>query len=201
VAQKASTLALLLLAVQNEITLPMNRRTGFLSFLAALLLWAGQQSGAQIPEAADKAFTMAAKYSAMSYYMTPNKEGWAGYGVTLEFVIPVSVGLDYIFILAGDSNCLDPDVWIETEQGNVLVKDTRRVENGLCGVRWRSDYSGTVNCVVHFHKVKTRCAWAALVGRRGTPTNAVPNEPSSASSTLSNQPRGGRVEPVGPAEP
>ena len=62
----------------------MNRRIGIASILAALLVIIARTSSAQIPEAADRAFTMAAKYSAMQYYMTPNKEGWAGFGVTLE---------------------------------------------------------------------------------------------------------------------
>ncbi len=179
----------------------MNRRPGFAFLFAALLLAGVRSAPAQIPEAADKAFTMAAKYSATGYYMTPNKEGWANAGATLEFVIPVSVGLDYIFLLAGDKNCLDPDVWIESENGNVLVKDTRKFDNGLCGVRWRSDYSGTVNCVVNFARVKSRCGWAALVGRRGTPTNAVPNEPPAPvnNTTDSGPTRPKLIEPVGTA--
>ncbi len=126
-------------------------------------------------EAADKAFEMAEKYTGMGFYMAPSKEGKAGFGVTLEFEIPVNRGLDYVFILAGDKYCQDVDVWIEAEEtGNTIVKDTRKVSNGLAGVRWRSDYNGVVNVVVHFARVSSRCSWAAVVGRRGTP-NAVPD--------------------------
>lgn len=127
-------------------------------------------------EAADKAYTMAAKYSAMGYYITPSKEGFAGFATTLEFTLPVSAGLDYVFILAGDRYALDTDVWIESEYGNTIVKDTRKVDNGLCGVRWRSDYNGTATVVVHFARVTNRCGWAAVIGRRGTSTNVVPND-------------------------
>lgn len=121
-------------------------------------------------EAADRAFEMAMKYSAAGYYMSPTKEGHGGFGVTLEFEIPVARGLDYVFILAGDRYCEDVDVWVEAEEtGNTIVKDTRRVSNGLAGVRWRSDYNGNVVVVVHFARVTSRCGWCALVGRRGTP--------------------------------
>ena len=123
-------------------------------------------------EAADKAFEMAEKYAGMGFYMAPSKEGKAGFGVTLEFEVPVNRGLDYVFVVAGDKFCQDVDVWIEAEEtGNTLVKDTRRISNGLAGVRWRSDYNGVVNVVVHFARVSSRCSWAAVVGRRGTANN------------------------------
>lgn len=134
-------------------------------------------------EAADRAFEMAAKYSARGYYVTPSKEGKAGFATTLEFTLPVSAGLDYVFILAGDKYCLDVDVWIESEVGNTIVKDTRKVDNGLCGVAWRSDYNGTATVVVHFARVSSRTGWAALVGRRGTPMNAVPMDAATLPTT------------------
>lgn len=127
---------------------------------------------ADIPEAADKAFEMAEKYAGMGYYMAPSKEGKAGHGVTLEFEIPVNRGLDYVFILAGDKYAKDVDLYIESENGNTIVKDTRATSNGLAGVRWRSDYNGVVNVVIHFARAVDRCGWAAVAGRRGTPAVA-----------------------------
>jgi len=120
-------------------------------------------------EAADKAYQMAAKYSAMGYYVTPSKEGRAGFATTLEFTMPVNMGLDYIFILGGDRYTQDIDIWIESEAGTTIVKDTRATGNGMAGVSWRSEYNGTVNVVVHFARVTSRTAWAALAGRRGNP--------------------------------
>ena len=38
----------------------------------------------------------------------------------------------------------------------------------MAGVHWRSDYNGSVNVVVNFARVTSRCGWCALVGRRGT---------------------------------
>jgi len=123
-------------------------------------------------EAADRAFEMAEKYAGMGFYMAPSKEGKAGLGVTLEFEVPVNRGLDYVFVVAGDKYCQDIDVWIEAEEtGNTLVKDTRRINNALAGVRWRSDYNGVVNVVVSFPRATSRCSWAAVVGRRGTANN------------------------------
>lgn len=119
-------------------------------------------------EASDKAFEMAAKYTGMGFYLAPAKEGHAGFATTLEFQVPVNRGLDYVFIVAGDRYALDVDVWIESETGNSIVKDNRKVDNGLAGVRWRSDYNGSVTVVVHFAKVSSRCGWSALIGRRGT---------------------------------
>jgi hypothetical protein len=118
-------------------------------------------------EAADKAYQMASKYAAMGYYITPSKEGRAGFATTLEFTMPVNMGLDYIFIIGGDKYTQDLDIWIESETGNTIVKDTRPIQNGMAGVSWRSDYNGTVNVVVHFARVSSRTAWAALAGRRG----------------------------------
>jgi hypothetical protein len=141
-----------------------------LAVIGGSLLWFGMpQSRADTAEASDKAYTMAMKYSGMGFYMTPSKEGHAGLGVTYEFEVPVNRGLDYVFIVAGDRFCEEVEIWIEAEEtGNTIVKDTRKVRNGLAGVRWRSDYNGSVNVVVNFARVSSRCGWCALVGRRGT---------------------------------
>lgn len=142
---------------------------GTLGAVAGLLAISATSVKADIPEAADKAFEMAEKYAGMGYYMAPSKEGKAGHGVTLEFEIPVNRGLDYVFILAGDKYARDVNLYIESENGNTIVKDTRPVTNGLAGVRWRSDYNGVVNVVIHFARATDRCGWAAVAGRRGTP--------------------------------
>lgn len=128
---------------------------------------ASNSFGQSQQEAADKAYQMASKYAAMGYYVTPSKEGRAGFATTLEFTMPVNMGLDYIFIIGGDKYTQDLDIWIESESGNTIIKDTRPIQNGMAGVSWRSDYNGTVNVVVHFAKVSSRTAWAALAGRRG----------------------------------
>lgn len=153
----------------------MKLSTSFLKTLSTAVVAAGllmafaAPARADTAQAADRAYEMAMKYSGMGYYMTPSKEGHGGFGVTLEFSVPVNRGLDYVFIVAGDRYCEDVDVWVEAEEtGNTLVKDTRRVSNGLAGARWRSDYNGSVNVVVHFARVTSRCGWCALVGRRGT---------------------------------
>ena len=161
----------------------------------AFVMTFSQSVKADTAAASDRAFEMASKYSAMGFYMTPSKEGYGGFGVTLEFEVPVSRGLDYVFIAAGDRNCQALSVYIESEgTGNTIVKDNRRVMNGLAGVRWRSDYNGTVNVVVHFARVSDRCGWSALVGRRGTaaktldPGSEISTTPGSAQKMEGNTP-------------
>jgi len=160
----------------------------------------GNRALASADEASDKAFQMAAKYGALAYLIAPSKEGWSGFGVTIEFAIQVNAGLDYIFILGGDRYLLDPDVWIESEYGNTIVKDTRKVDNGMCGVRWRSDYNGTANVVVHFARATSRFAWSAVIGRRGTATNRVPNEFGTATPSYAVPPPGKPMGAVGGAD-
>jgi hypothetical protein len=121
--------------------------------------------------------------------------------VTLEFVIQVNAGIDYLFILAGDRNALDTDLWIESEFGNTIVKDIRKMDNGLSGVRWRSDYNGSANVVVHFARATSRCGWAALLGRRGTPTNRVPAEAGTAMPGMAIPGTGRPPQPVGDTNP
>jgi hypothetical protein len=171
---------------------------------AALLSLVAPHANADTAEASDRAYQMAMKYSGMGFYMTPSKEGHGGFGVTYEFEVPVNRGLDYVFIIAGDRYCESLEVWIEAEEtGNTIVKDTRRVRNGLAGVRWRSDYNGTVNVVVHFARVTDRCGWSALVGRRGT--IAAPYEGAPITTTagaerhVDNAPHPASSEAVGAA--
>jgi hypothetical protein len=163
--------------------------------LAAGLLFASAAppARADVANAADKAYQMGMKYSAMGYYLTPTHEGFGGFGITYEFDLPVSRGLDYVFIAAGDYNCEALEIWIEAEQtGNTLAKDTRLIRNGLAGVRWRSDYNGTVNVVVHFARVLGRCGWCGIVGRRGTV--AIPDQNAVSTPAGAPQPAGTDTE-------
>ena len=154
--------------MKNKITTLVAGGTLFFAGLTA----ASAQSTA---EASDRAFEMGMKYAAQGFYLAPSHEGKAGFATTMEFLVPVQRGLDYVFILAGDKFCLDVDVWVEDGgqggSGNTIVRDSRKVDNGLCGVRWRSQFNGSVLVVVHFARVTSRCGWAALVGRRGTLNN------------------------------
>lgn len=160
------------------------------SLVALSIVGTGSSVFANPQEAADKAYQMAAKYAGMGYYITPSKEGKAGFATTLQFTIPVNMGLDYIFIIGGDKYTQDLDIYIESEAGNTIVKDTRAIQNGMAGVSWRSDYNGTVNVVVHFAKVTDRTSWAAVAGRRGGAT--FPDKPGPGYTT---QP--GNAVPIG----
>jgi hypothetical protein len=167
-----------------------------------LLVLAAPQARADVSEAADRAYAMASKYSGMGYYMTPAKEGHGGFGVTYEFEVPVNRGLDYVFIVAGDHYAQNIEVWIEAEEtGNTLVKDTRKESNALAGVHWRSDYNGSVNVVVNFARVSSRCGWCALVGRRGTVAapyeGSISTLPGGPAKLDGNAPKPGNTDAVG----
>lgn len=146
----------------------LNKYTKTLASAAIFVGGAVSANAQSQAEAADKAFRMAAKYAAEQFRITPAREGMTGAGSTLRFSMPVNIGLDYVFIVAGDKNAKDVDVWIQSETGNTIVKDTRKIDNGLCGVRWRSDFNGTANVVVHFARATSLCGWSAVIGRRGT---------------------------------
>jgi hypothetical protein len=155
-----------------------------LAACAGLLLAAmPATSKADVAEAADRAFKAASKYATMGYFMSPSKEGHGSEGVTLDFEIPVARGLDYTFIVAGDHYCKDIDVYVEAEETqNTIVKDVRRNDGGIAGVRWRSDYTGNVTVVVTIARASIRCGWCALVGRRNTVSSneAAANNPGEA---------------------
>jgi hypothetical protein len=165
-------------------------------FMLGVLLLAGLNRARANPEAADRAWEMIDKYRGIAFYVNPLYEGHAGYATTLEFTIKVAQGLDYVFVLAGDRYCQDVNVWIESEEGNTVVKDTRKTGAGLCGVRWRADYSGTVTVIVHFARVSSRCGWAALIGRRGTLRHDLPDD-AGVSPTSGRLDRDRRKGPEG----
>jgi hypothetical protein len=74
-----------------------------------------------------------------------------------------------VIFSSADHYAKDIDVYVEAEEtGNTVVKDIRRNDNGLAGVRWRSDYTGNVTIVVSITRATSRCGWCALVGRRNT---------------------------------
>ena len=158
-----------------------------------LLAAAATPACADVANAAEKAYQMGMKYSAMGYYLAPTHEGFGGFGITYEFDLPVSRGLDYVFIAAGDYNCEALEIWIEAEQTGKhprpgYAPHPQRPGRGALA----SDYNGTVNVVVHFARVLSRCGWCGIVGRRGTA--AIPDQPPISTSASAPQPAGTDAE-------
>jgi len=146
----------------------------------AVLALAAPAALADTAEANQKANEMALKYAMRGFTIRKVEDGRAGFGVTYKFDIPVNRGGEYLAILAGDRNALGVELWVEDpDTGGVIIKDTRRLENGVAGVNWRSDFSGKANVIIHFARVVNHCAWSSLIGSRGT----TPTRPAAPVST------------------
>ena len=116
--------------------------------------------------AEDDCYKMAVYYRDRGYAMTPtNYAGLGGTGNTVKYNIPVSKGLDYVFLVGRDGNARDIDIYVYDEVGNLILNDVRA--DSRAGVKFRSAYNGTVFAYVHLARASGLAAYAVMVGRRG----------------------------------
>jgi hypothetical protein len=124
-------------------------------------------------EAEDVAYRMAQSYIAKSFSMAPtDNSGVLGAGQAIRFLIPVTKGLDYVFLCAGDQSAQDIDVYVYDEVGN-LILDDRRVSR-LAGVQFRAGYNGTAVVYLHMARANGLASYYVLVGRRGVAKDSAP---------------------------
>jgi hypothetical protein len=117
-------------------------------------------------EAEEIAYRMAASYVAKGFSMTPtDHSGVLSNGQAERFLIPVTKGLDYVFLAGGDQAALDIDVYVYDEVGNLILDDRR--PSRYAGVQFRSSYNGSVVLYLHMAKSEGLGAYCVLVGRRG----------------------------------
>jgi hypothetical protein len=136
--------------------------------LGALLLAASTTSQADPREAEDVAYRMATSYVAKGFSMAPtDNSGILGGGQALRFLIPVTKGLDYVFLCGADQSALDVDVYVYDEVGNLILDDRRSTK--LAGVQFRASYNGTALVYLHMARANGLASYYVLVGRRGTP--------------------------------
>jgi hypothetical protein len=133
--------------------------------------------------AEDDAYKMSGHYTSTGFAMTPtNTNGVGGPGTIVRFIVPVSKGLDYVFLAGIDAAVLDLDLYVYDEVGN-LILDDRRSER-RAGVKFRSAYNGTVQIYLHLRSTDGIGAYSVLVGRRGAVRDkheqAAPEEAISA---------------------
>ncbi len=149
----------------------MNRKRTILSVLASAVLGSSLQTVKADPaQAEDDAYRMAVVYTARGFAMSPtNHNGVGGSGYTVRFLIPVSRGLDYVFLVGRDRFALDIDVYVYDEVGNLILDDRRPPSRGgsRAGVQFRASYNGTVQVYVHLARCEGMGSYAVLVGRRG----------------------------------
>ena len=143
--------------------------------LASALAMAPHSLRADPASADDDCYKMAVHYTQTGYAMTPtNYTSTGGSGLTVKYNIPVSRGLDYVFLVGRDSYVRDIDLYVYSEVGNLIIKDTR--PDSRAGVKFRADYNGTVIVYVHLARATGLASFSVMVGRRGAekgPVNPV----------------------------
>jgi hypothetical protein len=135
----------------------------------ALLLTTTMALKADPREAEDVAYRMATSYVAKGFSMAPtDNSGVLGGGQAVRFLIPVTKGLDYVFLCGADQSALDVDVYVYDEVGNLILDDRRSGSSGkLAGVQFRSSYNGTAMVYLHMARADGLASYYVLVGRRG----------------------------------
>ncbi len=132
----------------------------------ALLLASTTALKADPREAEDVAYRMATSYVAKGFSMAPtDNSGVLGGGQALRFLIPVTKGLDYVFLCGADQSALDVDVYVYDEVGNLILDDRR--SSKLAGVQFRAGYNGTALVYLHMARADGLASYYVLVGRRG----------------------------------
>ena len=122
-------------------------------------------------EAEDVAYRMATSYVAKGFSMAPtDNSGVLGGGQALRFLIPVTKGLDYVFLCGADQSALDVDVYVYDEVGNLILDDRRSTK--LAGVQFRAAYNGTALVYLHMARANGLASYYVLVGRRGAAKSA-----------------------------
>ena len=160
--------------------------------LAALLAAAPHCLRADPTSADDDCYKMAVHYTQTGFAMTPtNYSSIGGSGHTVKYNLPVNRGLDYVFLVGKDSHARDLDIYVYSEVGNLIIKDTRA--DARAGVKFRSDYNGTVIVYVHLARATGLASFSVMVGRRGAekgPSSpAVEGSPASAPNAVAPQDR------------
>jgi hypothetical protein len=117
-------------------------------------------------QAEDVAYRMATTYIAKSFQMAPtDHSGVLGSGQAIRFIIPVTKGLDYVFLAGADDFAKDVDIYVYDEVGGLILDDRR--SSKLAGVQFRSAYNGTAVVYLHMARADGLASYCVLVGRRG----------------------------------
>lgn len=142
--------------------------------IAAVLFGSLNPVHADPAQAEDVAYRMARDYIAKSFQMAPtDHSGVLGSGQAVRFLIPVTRGLDYVFLVGTDDFARDADIYVYDEVGQLILDDRR--SSKLAGVQFRSSYNGTAVVYLHMARANGLASYTVLVGRRGVPKEGVLN--------------------------
>jgi hypothetical protein len=157
--------------------------------VGALMLASTTALKADPREAEDVAYRMATSYVAKGFSMAPtDHSGVLGGGQAIRFLIPVTKGLDYVFLSGADQSALDVDVYVYDEVGNLILDDRRSTK--LAGVQFRAAYNGTALVYLHMARADGLASYYVLVGRRGA---AKTGSPTSVTDGAGFNPAGDTV--------
>ena len=132
-----------------------------------MLALTGTVANADPAKAEDDAYSMAIHYTQRGFAMAPtNHNGVGGTGTVIRFLIPVTKGLDYVFLVGVDQAALDTDLYIYDEVGSLILDDRRPAKRA--GVKFRASYNGTVQAYLHLARANGLASYSVLVGRRTT---------------------------------
>lgn len=158
------------------------------AYKAAAFLAAATFLGLLVPvakadptKAEDDAYRLAVKFVARGFAMSPtNNSGVGGTGYTVRFLVPVSKGVDYIFLCGMDQMVERSGIYVYDEVGNLILDDRRGGKNS--GVQFRSSYNGTVQVYVNISRANGMGAYSVLVGRRGEERHTENTESATTNS-------------------
>jgi len=163
----------------------------------AVFLFSASSAFADPSSAEEDAYSMSVYYSQRGYAMAPTNTNGVGATVTMiRFIVPVSRGLDYVFLAGIDLAIRDIDIYVYDEVGSLILDDRRPARRA--GVKFRSAYNGTVQVYLHLRSAEGLGAYSVLVGRRGAVRESY--TPESPDATLTTNPSG-VTEPETPAVP
>ena len=143
------------------------RRAAIAAFVITTIVTAKTWASPELAE--DRAYTVAAKFRDRGFYIQPITSGLLGRGQTYRVIIPVTRGLDYLIIGAGDEAATDVDIYIYSDLGTLIRDDRRSLSDSL--VQFRAQYTGEVYAYIFMARTDPSLglpSWAAFVGRRGT---------------------------------
>lgn len=134
---------------------------------AAALLFSVTSAFADPAAAEEDAYGMSVYYTQRGFAMAPtNTNGVGASGTMVRFIVPVSKGLDYVFLAGIDVAVRDIDIYVYDEVGSLILDDRRPTRRA--GVKFRSAYNGTVQVYLHLRSANGLGAYSVLVGRRGS---------------------------------
>lgn len=138
-------------------------------------------------QAEDDAYKMAVYQTAHGYAIYPASSGMAKVGDLVTFLLPVTKGVRYQFLLGIDQYISDADVYVLDENGAEVVTDRRGLRRAAVG--FTAPYSGTVDVKLHFPRVNGMGGWALLVGTRGGGQRIDPIDPAKKVSPVAEPAR------------